>query len=346
MKLQFISGSVLFAYLQFSLALNSVFAQFTFNANSELGYYRNTGSGIFGKNDIVSRLDLKGKYEYEVDENYFAASASVRPELYGLKDNLKGIKIIGNGSFYDNSGPIIWGINFSEQKNIFRSSELNINTDFIFLTSDFFFNAVDNLPLHLMAGYAYQSYNYSGRKNFDILFLDSRYEDILFDDINFFSGLYLERFLISNKSNSAFINLQDKNIGWRIGPQVGINYLQSILLRIEYRILFHFSDITKSPSYEQNYKVLAGANLSESLSVFLLLDLYLKNFILSENFTQVREIIYSPMNSENRFYVKLLYDLNENLGVYTRYGYGKEIIDYFDTYLEGWNLVAGLELNY
>ncbi len=345
MILKPLSAIVIYLCLQFTF-FSDFYAQFSFNANSEFGYYKNAGSGVLKKNDLITRVDLRGKYEYEIDENYFAASLSIKPEVYGFKDNLNGIKINGKGSYYDNSELMTWGINFSAQKNIFNSSELDINTDLIFLTSDFYFGSNEKLPFHLTAGYAYQSYNYSSKKNFDIIFLDNRYEDLLFEDINFFSGLYLERFLISNKTNSLSSSFLDKNKGWRIGPQFGINYLQSFLVRCEYRILFHFSDITKATSFEQNYKLLTGVNLSEDFSLFILLDYYIKNLKLTKDFARVREIIYSPMNSENRFYVKLLYDLNENLGAYARYGYGKEILDYFDSYLEGWNLVLGLELNY
>ncbi len=325
---------------------SAAIAQFSFNANSEFGYYKNSGSGIFRKNDFTTRLDLNGKYEYEVDENYFSASAGIKPELYGFKDNLKGIKFSGKGSYYDNSDALMWGINFSAQKNIFKAEGVDINTDLVFLTSDFYFDLSDSFPLHLMVGYAYQKYNYSVKKNFDILFLDCRYEENLFDDIGFYSGLFSERFVISNKSNLSYSNFSDKNKGWRLGPQIGINYLQSFLLKCEYRILFHFSDITKEPSFEQNYKVLAGTHLYKNLSAFLLVDFYIRNFNLKKDFSQVRYIIYSPMNSENRFYLKLLYDIDEKFGLYTRYGYRKEILDYFDSYLEGWSLVLGIEFNY
>jgi hypothetical protein len=345
MTLKSSSGILIFICLQFTF-FTDIYSQLSFNANSEFGYYKNTGNGIFKKNDLVTRINIKGKYEYEIEENYFAASLGIKPELYGVKNNLSGIKIDGKGSYYNNSEMTNWGVNFSIQKNILNSSELDINTDLIFITSDFYFGADEKFPFHLTAGYAYQSYDYSSRKNFDIIFLDSRYEDLLVEDINFFSGLYLERFLISNKTNYFAANLLDKNKGWRIGPQIGINYLQSFLVRCEYRILCHSSDITKATSYEQNYKLLTGVNLSEDFSLFILLDFYLKNLKLTKDFARVREIIYSPMNSENRFYVKLLYDLSENFGTYARYGYGKEILDYYDSYLEGWNLVLGLEINY
>ena len=90
---------------------------------------------------------------------------------------------------------------------------------------------------------------------------------------------------------------------------------------------------------------MAGKIFFDYLSAFLLTDFNFYKYVKSGNYVEAVTPLYTPLNSENKIYLKIAYDLSDNVEIYTKTGYFKENL-YEDKFsLEGWNAMIGIELN-
>ncbi len=133
-----------------------------------------------------------------------------------------------------------------------------------------------------------------------------------------------------------------ENSGWRFGPEVAVSYQKRVAVSGNYRFLWHHSDITRSPSYEHWVRLLLGKILSQSWSAFFLVDYFFRNY----HFPQAPPpgLVYAPLNTENRVYLKLERELSGHADLFVRMGYFSEGIIDRDETLSGWRATVGVEL--
>jgi len=83
--------------------------------------------------------------------------------------------------------------------------------------------------------------------------------------------------------------------------------------------------------------------ISGEWSVFLLADYYTRNF-KTKNSTD-NNLLYTPINLENRIYIKLGYELKNSFEIYLRSGYTNESLYKNNLSIKGWNIMVGIEVN-
>ena len=320
---------------------NINFAQLSARLNLEGGYYRSTSAGFAesGQNDATVRIDGEAGYNYKDDSRLFSFKLRARPEVYGLHDNLKILKLKASGNYYFTRDNFTYGFNLTGQRNNYSGRDVDLTFhDFIFAFESLLAMG-NNFSASANLGYGYQNVSENINQKMDLLFFDAEILSDVFDNARFGSGIYSERFVLTGTYKTGGVN----NKGWRIGPHISLNYLKAFLVNFDYRFLFHISEITKSPSYEHWIRFVAGKLLSENWSVFILTDYYFRKYTISKVLDNPYISLYTPINEDNRIYLKIAYSLSDIFEIYIKTGYFRENL--FNNYsFSGWNFLAGIEI--
>jgi hypothetical protein len=330
---------ILFFFLFFPLFVHS---QVDWRVNGEVGFYNSSGDAVLRTSGLITRLDSFLKYEYENENHSASVKLRFRPELYGANHPVNSIKIKADGDYYHVENDLTWGLNVTTQRNFFNARTVDFTYDIFSAAANIFRS---DIGLSATTGYAYQLIKSKDVYGLDLLFLDLKLFQPFSSYVKSGYGFYIERFFVNNKIIIIDSTSENENRGWRIGPQVSFIYLKDIILSIDYRFLIHESKFTKYPSYEHWIRIVAGKILLDYLSAFLLVDYNVNKFIKSRNYVEGITPLYTPLNLENKIYLKISYDLSDNVEIYTKTGYFKENL-YEDKFtLEGWNAMIGIEIN-
>ena len=322
-----------------------LYSQIDWRINSEIGLFRSSGYGILKEEDFLTRLDAYIKYKYETDKRDASVSLRARPEFYSFKNPVSTIKLKAEGNYYQTEENFNWGLNVTRQRIFFNDDVFNLAYDVFTLVGDASWFSFDDLTLNTNAGYAYQLIKDNEEYNLDLLFLDTKLFDPLNSNTKLGYGFYVERFFITNDIIYLNMRTKNENKGWRVGPQISFNYLKDIILNIDYRFLMHQSRFTEYFSYEHWIRIVAGKIFFTNWSAFLLVDYNSFFFQKKENYVEGVTPLYTPLNLENRIYLKVAYELNDNFETYAKTGYFRDNL-YEDKFsLEGWNVMLGIELN-
>ena len=331
----------------FYLLLFSPFisAQFSYQVNAELGFYNSKSKFLYEENDLLARLEGKIAYIYEKDNTAASFQLKVRPEFYGFKKQLASFKFRGSGEYSRREDNFDWSINLSRQLNRIINDRTIINYDVFFLQGNVTLFSIPDLPISTNVGYAYQNVSSNAEQNLDLIFGEAKVNQVFSSYFRTGYGLYAEKFAIENKYSSGYQNINGSNSGYRVGPEVELYYLKDFIINCQYRFLFHASDATKFPSYEQWIKLVAGKILFPGVSAFILVNLYIRKFNAAETTNNRLSILYTPINQENYISFKTAYDLTDSINLYLKGGYFRENLIYNDYTFEGWNLVLAIELS-
>ena len=335
-------GPFLIIFLMFFCSTSLIYSQTSWGINTLAGYNFNSGSDLVNRNNIL--LSLDGEYEYTFKMENREASFLIRakPESYGFPNDLKTLRLKARGNYHQKEKNYTWGINLTRQYHIYDGKDFNLNYDIFILGADATCFFIPNNPFTINVGYTYQTTKDGFEQNIDFLYFDG----ILFTQFDYFKlgyGFYIERFSVDYEQLQPFA-FKDSNSGWRIGPQVVLNYLKDWIFRIEYRFLIHDSPLTLSSSYDQWVRLLAGKIIFKDLSAFVLIDYYSRSYKLTSSASEVFPLLYSPIDQENNLYLKIEYDLSDLLSVYVRSGYSKENFFVNDLSFSGWNVLFGLSI--
>jgi len=342
------SGRVapLFFLETFLIAFISVFViypQISWGIKTEAGYNFASGSGILDSSDFVLGLDGEVGYLFEQESRKASLILKARPELYGFNNDLFSARLRAKGNFYQEEENFNWGINLTGQRNIFNGRNLDLAYDIFILNAEASCFFIDGVPFTLNFGYAYQNAENQFEQNLDLFFFDTKFFSQL-DFLRIGYGIYVERFnlLYEERQKTTFKN---SNSGWRVGPQISLNYLRDWIFSAEYRFLVHYSQVTENPSYDQWIRLLAGKIFLNDFSAFILADFYLRDYKLKRNSSDILPVLYTPIDQENNLYFKVGYDISDVFAVYIRSGYFKENLFLNDFSFSGWNILLGVELS-
>ncbi len=201
------------------------FAQFSLRLNAEGGYYQSTSKSTAGsgQKDATARIDGEVGYKYKNYKNNLSLKLRARPEIYGLSNNLKILKLKATGNYYFEDKNITWGFNLMGQKNNYSGRSVNLNfQDLIFMFESL--TKINNtFSLSSNLGYGYQKISNDINQKMNLIFLDAEIINEVFRNAKIGYGIYSERFFLNNKYNFEDTN----NKGWRIGPHVSFDYLKS-----------------------------------------------------------------------------------------------------------------------
>jgi hypothetical protein len=120
--------------------------------------------------------------------------------------------------------------------------------------------------------------------------------------------------------------------------------LKDFVINFDYRFLIHNSQYTSYPSIENWLRLVAGKILSEKWSAFVLTDYYFRNFRTKGIAADNQGLLYTSTNFENRIYLKLGYDIADNIELYIKSGYFDENISVDKYSFEGLDISLGIEI--
>lgn len=317
-------------------------SQVDWRINGEAGFYNSSGDAVLINSGLITRLDSFLKYKYKDVDRNASLQIRLRPELYSANHPVSSIKLKADGDYYQAGNDLTWGINITAQRNFLNTRTIDFTYDIFSVAANTFWS---NIGLNTSTGYTYQFIKGEDDYSLDLLFLDLKLFQPFSSYIRAGYGFYIERFFVTNKINLLDSLSENENGGWRIGPQASFIYLKDIILSTDYRFLIHESKFTKYLSYEHWIRIVAGKIFFDYLSAFLLVDYNFYNFVKSRDYVEAVTPLYTPLNSENKVYLKVAYELDDNIEIYTKTGYFKENL-YEDKFsLEGWNAMIGIEIN-
>lgn len=314
------------------------FAQFTGTFDAEAGYFKTSGEDLILKDDLITRLNGQLKLNYAKSTHEASLILNIHPEYLGRKNKTGILKLKADGNYLNLYNTLNWGFSISVIKNNYFGDVLSVRYD-IFSFQPFLLTTILDNPLNIFFGYTYQNINYSGSINYDLVFNETQYT---FINERYFTtgvGIYTEKFNIENEYD-LYPSEKVKNQGWRTGPQVYIKYIKDFLISTSYRVLLHYSDAVENTSSEHQVTLVAGKIFLEKYSLFVLADFYFRDFRLKPS-AQINDLIYNPINQENKYSLKLAYELSRNTELFIRSGYSRENVDSFTNNIAGWSFTVG-----
>lgn len=319
-------------------------AQVDWNIYTEGGVFHSTNNLSSKSSDMLFRVDGNLRYLYTESDYSASVKLRLRPELYGLNNNFNSIKFKASGDYYKKEDIITWGVKLIGQKNFYQNKITDFNYSIFAFSLSADWLQFENNPISIQLGYAYQTASENIEQNLDLIFWDMKFFNSSFLHSNLVYGFYAEKFSIENKYLTVFNRLGCKNKGWRFGPQISFAYQNQAIFHIEYRFLIHSSGVTKYPSYEHWVRLVAGKLFLDDWSIFLLADYYNRHFTLRDNNLSESNLIYNPLDIENRINLKIAYEIKNGFELYFKSGYFKE--NFFDQQFnfDGWNILVGFEI--
>lgn len=325
----------------------SIFGQIKYNASAETGIFRSTGLGNENNVNVLASADGLLGYQYHENKRSASVQLRVRPELYGLNNNLRSLKFKASAWYYQEEKKFNWGININRQLFDFKSDNIDVSYDQFILSGNVSTFLTRDMPIVADIGYSFQKVSSNQIQKLDMTFVDARAYDLINTFLKLGYGFYAERFFLTGTVYSLQAgqpNYEAENNGWRIGPHISINYLKDFVVNFDYRFLIHNSQYTSYPSTENWLRLVVGKILSEKWSAFLLTDYYFRNFKTKEIAADNQDLLYTSTNFENRIYLKLGYDISNNIELYAKSGYFDENISVDKYSFEGLDVSLGIEI--
>jgi hypothetical protein len=330
--------------LVLTIVCSPAYTQYFWKINTEAGYYSSQGSRLINQEDILTRLDIDLKYIHRTNNNTATINMKILPEFYGLDNPLRITKIRARGSYLQKKKRFNLGFHLTTHQYFFSGSSLDLSFNNLILESHLLWLKKTSQFFQTNIGYAYQSTHRVGELNLDLLFLQASWYQPINKYLKYCYGIYVEKFQISYNVDYNFQRSKAKNEGWRVGPLIVLNYLKDFLLNIDYRFLLHYSDFTTYPSYQQKLRFLLGKIFYTRYSLFLVVDYYTRDFKRKPEAIEEINVLYTPINFQNRIFLKFAYDIKKNMEIYLRYGYFKEDLYYQDYQLAGWSGLIGIAI--
>lgn len=329
------------------LSLSNIKGQFKIKANAETGYFTSNGTSIISQSDFLNSIDSQFGYTYKDEMRSAEIKFRVRPEFYGLDNPLRTLKFGADGSYDQSEDSFNWGFELSRQLYNFRGRNIDLAYDSFNILAKGVLFPLETNPIGGTAGYGYQKINNSITQDLEYYFVNFTSSITLSESSKLGYGVYIENFSVSNETPSLpgqISSFLTENEGWRFGPQVGFYYLKEAVLNIDYRFLVHNSGLTNNLSNEQWLRVVTGKLITDKWSIFLLVDLYLRNLKLNAAGEKNLSLLYNSLNIDNRIYLKTGYELSDHFEVYIRTGYFKENLVANKYSYSGWNTLLGVEV--
>ncbi|WP_457565986.1 hypothetical protein [Caldithrix abyssi] len=273
-----------------------------------------------------------------VSENYirFKWRASYQPEIFDLNASLFSQRFKGQFVLSGQIQKLAADIRFRTRYQHFQFS----SAAYAWQSSDFSLNLV----YRTSPSFSWKAMGmlwYRDTKDFDRQKLNAAVAQIgpglIFQSFSLMALLYHERYVLHPVAGDTLRTTS----GQRVGLSFSIDRKRDFLFSLNYKILLHFHQGLIKPLTDQQVNFLFGVWLGERWTFFLFVG-YNRLPSASENLTS--RLLYSPVNSANRFHLKLGHDVNHRIEIYLRLGYEQErLIRPADRWQYG-QLVVGLKM--
>ena len=147
--------------------------------------------------------------------------------------------------------------------------------------------------------------------------------------------LYHERYTLIPVS----IDTLKKKKGQRLGFDLHLEQNRKYILSARYRLLLHFHQNHLQPTTDQEIHFLLGFWLSSNWSILLVTE-FIKLGKIKTHYEP--ELLYLPINSTNRIFMKLSADLSKSTEAYLRFGHEQEQLIHNNEAWQFWEIIVGL----
>ncbi len=311
--------------------------EFELKLSPEYGYFGSGGgANISGNYNLFAGLMTVG-YRFRQTRQNGVIQLRFRPERYGIHSSTSVLFWNGHASYFRQWGTTQWGFMGERRRmNFFKSGgklyqdigKMTVNgqwqdsgpwlTDVQFT---YFTRSISGDSRHVLTS-PYAVFRARYRKSNQILVS---------------AGFYAERFNLKVPFDPSRPRV---NKGWGVGPELNIEYRSERILSFNYLAVFRESDVIHDPSHEHRISLLLGLTVREKYSLFLFGDYAFK--IADNRRPEYSDLYYHSSTDEKRFYVKIGYDLKENLEVFIKGGYVKYELYDFNSDFSGALITTGI----
>lgn len=329
--------------LLFLLGLQAVSipAELDLRLSGEAGLYRTQTSVQNSNANFISRFSGWLKLQESTTRSIWNLSLQLKPEFYQGDLSYSALKFISRGQFSQTKNNRQWGLGFDARKYSYFSMDRNSTFDFFKLEGFFSTYFSKKFNFTVIPAYYYRDLTTQQLDAFSGEFNFGAHSGNKF---NIGLGSYLENFRLSADLFPSFTAARQSNVGWRWGPEFTINYLKKVYFSLRYIFLWHHSEITISPSYEQYLRLFISRKIVKDWMVFFVVDYFWNDIRLQKG--QNEALLYIPFENENHVDLKLEKLIQKNLFLSGRIGYFKDNYILPEFSVEGWQALLGLELEY
>jgi hypothetical protein len=317
-------------------------SHFDWKIQGEAGYYRASNSSVFNTNDLITRFEGLLTYKKQYHKHSWFLEFRTASELYGIENATTALKFSGKGQFQQRFSKLSVNFFLHGRKYFYNNNLLGLTFNIFQISGNSYWFFHKRRFLFFSFNYFYRDLENNTDNSLDaIVFTGKLYHSFLpFGKIS--AGIYLENFQVGSASFLGIPEIITKNVGWRFGPEIGLDYSQKVVININYRVLWHRSDLISNTSWEQWIRLLFGKLISRKWSIFFLVDYYFRDFPQPEG--ENLNLLYSPIENENRIYLKLEHDLQKRWSVFLKIGYIKDNLIYDNFSLSGLQTTVGLKI--
>lgn len=304
----------------------------------EGGWTRFAFTQLPARSSPLLRLDVRLRHRHASQKTLWFVEGHFRPEIFLTEDIPTFTRFSLQGGLLRRYRTFQWRIGFAGERQDFSFFEDRLDVHLWQAGGEFIWQYQPAGALGLQTDFFFRQLNNRQETRLNALVMNPTWQRAFSASTRLTVGLHWEQF----RFRQLLRSVPHENSGWRFGPEVAVSYQKRVAVSGNYRFLWHHSDITRSPSYEHWVRLLLGKILSQSWSAFFLVDYFFRNY----NFPQPPPpgLVYAPLNTENRVYLKLERELSGHADFFVRMGYFSEgIIDRHET-LSGWRATVGVEL--
>jgi len=304
--------------------------------SSEVGTYQTETIRLENTGNLLARLDGSVQIRYKTLNRLAFLRLRFKPELYSFTESMSSVKMLASGRFERDFRRWRWSAGGEVRQYTYHNLPADLTLKM--------YSAFVNLNRQLFPGnlflmhFSYYRREFANRSNNRLnapvirVQLIHRFSKYLRGS----AGVYLLWFSIEDQQLQENRGTSD---GVQRGPTVSLEYRRKILLNLDYHLLWHVSEQTLSPSYTQRLSFLFGKMLSSKWSLFFLINFSDNRFSLKDH--PNLNLLFYPLENENRAHLKLQYDLSTNRALYVKIGYLKDNLVGQNISLSGWQAVAG-----
>ena len=157
-------------------------------------------------------------------------------------------------------------------------------------------------------------------------------------------GFNLERFAVDGEWLARDTGNRESvsNDGNRLGPRISLDYRGKYLLSLQYALQFQRSNSNNIT--EHHWRLFYARTIARNTSLLFLFDRYVQRGL--ENSDEQLAAAYTPLQSEDQAYLKLVYNLEPGRSLNTRLAWFRNNIPQVSGDFNGLLLTIGLKLEF
>jgi len=309
--------------------------------SAESGFYQRNQLENKKSVHFVSRLNGYLKFQNRSGSNLWWLSLRLKPEFYQDVSSYMAIKMITKGQYLYHKSRIGIGMGLDIRRYLYLNTPEDISLDLFELSGIFSCQLAKQYQLVCYPAYYYQDISNYPKQNLDALKTKIYLSRAYHNQLNMGAGIYLEHFSVMNRAFTITQLKPETNKGYRYGPEVYLELNRILYFSARYSFLWHQSEITRDPSFEQYIRILFGKTILSNLTILCLVDYYWNDLTLKDE--EEIPALYVPFDTENRIDLKIERPFKEHLVYYIRGGYFKEDFTIRNFTAQGWQFLLGFE---